>query len=120
MLLALTLAVGLGGIVATVDNQILWSVVMLAAEVGLEDVLRARSVSDLSIDGGTRHVRNGGVAAAPWVLGVAEWVVLWCWLWEPDVTTVPTELSALECLGDILLDDNGATGGIDEPCTCFC
>lgn len=60
---------------------------------------------------------NSGVASAPWVLGVAEWVILRRWLWEPHVSTVATELAALEGLGNVLLDDNGATGSVDEPCT---
>lgn len=42
-------------------------------------------------------------------------MVGWCWLWEPDVTTVSAELARLESLGDILLDDDGTTGGVDEP-----
>ena len=60
---------------------------------------------------------DGGVTArVEWaVVGVSEWVVLWCWLWEPDVTTVTTELTALESISNILLDDDGTTGGVDEP-----
>ena len=57
-----------------------------------------------------------GVAAAPvGVLGGAERVVLGCGLREPDVTTVATELAGLEGVGDVLLDDDGTTGGVDEP-----
>lgn len=64
-------------------------------------------------------MRYHGVPAAPGgVRRVAERVVLWCWLREPNVTTVATELAGLEGLGDILLDDDGTTGGVDEPCAC--
>jgi len=55
--------------------------------------------------------------ASPWVLGVTERVVLGCWLRKPDITTVTTELAGRDGLGDVLLVDNGTTGGVDEPCT---
>jgi hypothetical protein len=42
-------------------------------------------------------------------------VVLGGGLGEPDVTTVAAKLAGGEGLGDILLDDDGATGGVDEP-----
>jgi hypothetical protein len=100
-----------------VDNQILRAVVLTAREVALKDVLGAVGVADLSIDGGTRHVGNHGVTATPGVLGVAERVVLGGGLGEPDITTVSAEVARLEGLGDILLDDDGATGGVDEPST---
>jgi hypothetical protein len=60
-------------------------------------------------------VGNHGVASSPWVLRVAERVVLGGWLGEPDVTTVSTEVTVLERISNILLDDDGATGGVDEP-----
>jgi len=37
---------------------------------------------------------------------------------EPNVASVAVELAGLEGLGDILLDNDGATGGVDEPGTC--
>jgi hypothetical protein len=63
-------------------------------------------------------VGHHGVAAAEGVLGVAEDVVLGSGLGEPDVTTVAAEVAALEGVGDVLLDDDGATGGVDEPRAC--
>lgn len=114
----LSLTIGLGGIVTLVDDQILRSVVFPSREVALQDGLGACGVSFLGIDGGSGHVRNHGVAASPWVLGSSEWVVTGCVLREPDVTSVSVELTGLEGLGDILLDDNGATSGVDEPSTC--
>jgi len=62
-------------------------------------------------------VWDHGVAAAleGAVLGGAERVVRWCWLREPDITTVAAKLAGLEGLSDILLDNDGATGGVDEP-----
>ena len=57
-----------------------------------------------------------GIPAAPVDVGcVSEWVILWCGLWEPHVTTVAAELAVLECFGNVFLDDDGATGGVDEP-----
>ena len=53
--------------------------------------------------------------STPWVLGIAEWVVLRRGLREPHVTTITTEMSALQRIGNILLDDNSATGSVDEP-----
>lgn len=94
---------------------------MLAAEVGLEDRLGAGGVALLGVERGTGHVGDGGIAAlAEGAVGcVAERVVLGCWLREPDVTAVATELARLESLGDVLLDDDGATGGVDEPRACL-
>jgi len=60
-------------------------------------------------------MRDHGVAATPWVLGVAERVVLGGGLGEPDITTVSTEVAVLERLGNILLDHNGTTGSVDQP-----
>jgi hypothetical protein len=65
------LAVGLGGVVTLVNNEVLRPVVLLLGEVGLEDGLGAGGVAGLSIERGTRHVRNGGVSggAAPVLVG---------------------------------------------------
>jgi hypothetical protein len=63
-------------------------------------------------------VRDGGVSggATPvLVRGGAEGVVLGGGLGEPDVTAVAAELAGGEGCGDVLLDDDGAAGGVDEP-----
>ena len=117
MLLLLPLTIGLCGIVTILDDQILRSIVVLAGEVALQDSLGTSCVTLLSIDGGSRHVRDHGVPAAPWVLCSSEWVVVWCWLWEPDVTAVAVEVTTRQRFGNILLDDDRTSGGVDEPCT---
>lgn len=99
------------------DDQVLRTVVLTAGEVAVENVLGTVGVADLSIDGGTGHVGNHSVAATPGVLGVAERVILGGGLGEPDITTVSTEVARLEGLSDILLDDDGTTGGVNEPST---
>ena len=110
------LSVCLGCVVTLVHDQVLRSVVFLSGEVRFQYVLHAGSVALLCVERGTGHVWNCGVATAPvHVLGVAEWVILRCWLREPDITAVAAELAGLERLGNILLDDNGAAGGVDEP-----
>lgn len=112
----LALTISLGGVVSTLDDEVLGLVVVLAAEVGLEQRLCAGGVALLGVDGGTGHVGDGGVAAAPCAVGGgAEGVLLGCGLDVPDVTTVTAELAGLEGLGDVFLDDDGATGGVDEP-----
>lgn len=113
--LLLALAVGLGGVVAAVHNQILRAVVEAAAQVAVQNGLGAVGVALLGIQGSTRHVGDHGVSATKGVLGVAQDVVLGCRLGEPDITTVAAQVAALEGLGDVLLDDNGATGRVDEP-----
>ena len=90
---------------------------MAAREVAVEDRFGALGVADLGVDRGTRHVGDHGIAAAPRVLGVTQRVVLGSRLGKPDVTTVAAELAGLDGVGDILLDDDGATGGVDEPST---
>jgi hypothetical protein len=111
------LAVGLGRIVTLVHNQILRPVVVLAAEVAGQDILDTSRVALLGVDRGTGHVGDHGVASAPGVLGSAQRVVLGCGLREPHVTAVAVELAGGEGLGDILLDDDGTAGGVDEPGT---
>jgi len=114
----LPLAVGLGGVVALVDDEVLGPVVLAAAEVRVEDGLCAGGVAGLGVERGTRHVRDGGVAggAAPVLVGGGtERVVLGGGLGEPDVTAVAAELAGGKGLGDIFLDDDGTAGGVDEP-----
>lgn len=36
-------------------------------------------------------------------------------LWEPDITTVATELATVEGFGNILLNDDSTTSGVDKP-----
>ena len=99
------------------NNQVLRAVVLTAGEVAFENVLGTFGVADLSIDGGTGHVGNHGIAATPGVLGVAERVVLGGGLGEPDITTITTEVTRLEGLSDILLDNDSTASGVDEPST---
>lgn len=88
---------------------------MLASEVRLEDSLGTISVALLGVERSSRHVRDHGVATTEGVLGVAQDVVLGGGLREPHVTTVAAELAGLEGVGDVLLDDDGTTSGVDEP-----
>lgn len=109
-----TLTVCLGGVITTVDNQILGAVVVLAREVAGKDSLGTVGVTLLRIEGCTGHVRNHGITATEGVLGSAQDVVARGGLGEPDITTVTGEVARLESLSDILLDDDGATSGVDE------
>jgi hypothetical protein len=112
------LAVSLGGVVTLVNNKVLRPVVLLLGEVRLEDSFGASGVTCLGIERGTRHVRDGGVSggATPVLVGGgAERVVLGGGLGEPDVAAVAAELAGGEGLGDVLLYDDGAAGGVDEP-----
>lgn len=111
----LALTIGLGGVLTLVDDQVLRAVVLTAGEIAVQNALRTLGIADLSIDGSTRHVRDHGVTATPWVLSVAERVVLGSWLREPDISTISAEVARLEGLGDIFLDNNGATSGVHEP-----
>lgn len=97
-------------------DQVLRPVVLAAAEVLVEDGLGAGGVAGLGVQRGTRHVRSHGISAAPGrVRRGAERVVGRSRLGEPNVTAVAAELAVLERIGDILLHDDGATGGVDEP-----
>jgi hypothetical protein len=60
-------------------------------------------------------VRNHGVSASEGVLGIAERMVFWCWLGEPDVTAVAAEVARFESCGNVFFYDDGATGGVYEP-----
>lgn len=113
----LALAVSLGDVITSVDDKVLVLVVEAAREVTVQDLLGTLGVPDLSVDGGTGHVGNHGVATAPGALDITERVVLGSGLREPDVTTVASQVTRLDGLGDIFLDDDGTTGGVDEPRT---
>ena len=116
MRLLLPLTVRLGGIVTIVHDQIFGSVIESARKVRVEDSLGASGVALLGIERGTRHVWDGGVPASPVdVRSVAQRVVLGCGLREPHITTVAAELTALERLCNVLLDDDSTTSGVDEP-----
>lgn len=89
-------------------------VVVATRQVRVDDSLGTVGVSDLSIQRGTRHVRNHGITTAPVVLGVSQRVLLGSGLVVPDITTVTGEVTRLEGSGDVLFDNDGATGGVDE------
>lgn len=108
-------AVGPGGIVTLVDNEVLGPIIEAAGEVAVQDGLGALGIANLGIDRATGHVRNHSIAAAPWVLSIAERVVLGSGLGEPNVSSVASQVAGLDGLGDILLDNNGTTGSVDEP-----
>jgi hypothetical protein len=89
-------------------------VVVATREVRVDDSLGTVGVSDLSIQRSTGHVRNHGVTTTPVVLGVSQRVLLGSGLVVPDITTVTGEVARLESSGDVLLDNDGTTGGVDE------
>lgn len=89
---------------------------MASREVAVENILGTLSITDLSIDRSTGHMGNHGVTATPGTLDVTERVVLRSGLGEPDVTAVSAQVTALDGLGNILLDHDGTTSGVDEPC----
>ena len=112
------LAVSLGGVVTLVNNEVLGPVVVAAGEVGIKDGLGAGGVALLGVERSTGHVRDSSVTggATPVLVGGgAERVVLGSGLGEPNVAAVAAELARGESLGDVLLDDDGATGSVDEP-----
>ena len=42
-------------------------------------------------------------------------MILGCWLWEPNVASVTTEVARFESLGNILFDNNRTAGGVNKP-----
>lgn len=96
------------------NDEVLRSVVILLGEVAVEDGLDAVGVALLGVEGGAGHVGDHGVAAAEGVLDGAQGVVAGSGLREPDITAVSGEVARLDGLSDVLLDDDGATGGVDE------
>ena len=91
----LSLAISLCGVVAIVNDEVLWAVVVLATKVTLKNSLCAVGITLLGIERSARHVRDHGVAATERVLGRAQRVVTMRGLGEPDVTAVTGEISFL-------------------------
>lgn len=96
------------------NDEILRLVVVAAREVRVDDGLGTVGISDLSVQRGTGHVRNHGVTATPVVLGGSQRVVLGSGLVIPDITTVTGEVTRLESGSNVLLDNDGTTGSVDE------
>lgn len=96
------------------DDQVLRSVVVPAAEVAVQYSLRTIGVATLGIEGSAGHVRHHGVAAAELVLGRPQGVVSGRGLREPHIATVASEGPLFQSPGDVLLDNDGATGSVDE------
>lgn len=48
------------------------------------------------------------------ILSIAERMLLGSGLREPNITTIAVEVAALEGFCDILLDDDGTSGGVDQ------
>ena len=115
LFLVIPLSIRLRRVVSLVHNQIFWAVVFPTTEVAFENSLGSGSISLLRIERGTGHVRYHGVSASKRILGVAKRVFLWCWLWEPDITAIAAEMTGFESLGDVFLDDDGATSSVDKP-----
>lgn len=115
----LPLAVSLGNIVTTVDNQVLVLVVEPAGEVTVENLLGTLGIADLSIDRGSGHVRSHGVTTTHGAGHVTQRVVLGGRLGEPHITTVATELTRLDSVGHVFLDHDSTTGRVDQPSACF-
>jgi hypothetical protein len=97
------------------NNQILRTIIMLSTQITLQNTLRTITISLLRIERGARHVRNHGVSASEGVLGIAERMVFWCGLREPDVAAVAAEVTGFESCCNILFYNDGAAGGVYEP-----
>ena len=63
-------------------------------------------------------MRDHAVTTSHSVLRISEGVLLRGGLREPNVTTIAVEVAALQSFGNVLLDNDGASRGIDEVCTC--
>ena len=109
-----SLAVRLGRVLAAADDEIFRLVVVAARQVAVEDALGAVGVPLLRVDRRARHVRHHGVAPARRVLGCSERMVGRRRLWEPHVAAVAVEMARAQGFGDVFLDDNTASGGVDE------
>ncbi len=77
------------------DDQIFRSVIVAAGEVAREDILGAICISLLRIQRRTRHMRNHTIATAHDVLCVSQRMLFRCGLWEPDITTIAIQVTAL-------------------------
>ncbi len=118
LLLRAPLSICLGGIISVLYDQILRSVVMSSREVRIQDILRPLRVPLLRIDTGPRHMRHGGIPSTVGVLCVAKRVVFRCWLWKPDVASVPSQMTRFQGFGDVFFHDDGSARGVDQPGTC--
>ena len=110
-----SLTIRLRGIIPVLDDQVFGPVIIPTTEIAIQDVLHPIRIPLLCIDACAAHMRNCGISTAKLVLGVAERMILRGGLREPYVSTVPAEVAGFERGGDVFFDDNGATGGVDEP-----
>ena len=95
LLLLVPLSISLSSIVSVFDNQIFRFIIVSSREVRFKNILRTPCITCLGINRCARHVRDHGIPAVHGILGVAERVIFGCWLWEPDVAPVTTEVARL-------------------------
>ena len=105
------------GFVSSLANDDVGRILLLAGEVVLEDRLRTVGVASLGIEGGTGIVGHHTVSTAQRVLHRPPRVVLGCGLDVPHITTVASEVAALDRLSDCLTITNRTTSSVDEPST---
>jgi len=110
------LTISFGGIV-TVDDDDICMVLLLACKETAKNILGARGITSLGVEGRATVMRHHTVTSPQLVLHRPPRVVLGSWLNIPDVTGVTGELAALEgCLDGHAVADS-TTGGVDEPST---
>lgn len=96
-------------------NQIRQLIILLPTQIALQNPLRPLRISLLRINARPAHMRHHSIATTMLVLRRAQHMVLWRRLGEPHIASVSAQLSGLEGRGDVLFDDDGAAGGVDEP-----
>jgi hypothetical protein len=95
LLMLFVVTVGLGTIMAVDTDDILGSIILLAREKDLEDLLGTLSVSALGINGGSGDVGSHGVSTTVIVSHGSPGVVLGGRLGEPDVSSVSSDFAGL-------------------------
>lgn len=91
---------------------------MSATEIAIQNRLGPICISLLRIQTGPAHMRHHRITSSVGVLGVSEWVVLGCGLWEPDVAAVAAEVAGGQSGRDVFFYYYRAAGCIDEPGAC--
>jgi hypothetical protein len=117
LLVLLVVTVSLGTVVTVDADNVLGSVILLAREEDLEDLLCSLGVSALGIDGSAGDMRSHGVSTTVLVSHGSPGMVLGGRLGEPDITTVSSDLAGLECLDNVLGNADGSSSSVDEPST---
>lgn len=115
----LSLPIRSGRVVSFVQYQVCGVIVVLPAEIALQNALHSTRITLLRIERASRHVRNHAIATTQGILSIAKNMVLRCRLGSPDISSIAIEVTRLQRSRNVLGNDNSTAGSVNNPRSCL-